>query len=102
MVESSTGAVYTDTIVPESNVVLLPLIANMDLLCGSDNLIEVADDGITFSLGDTDNASPKAGDEEQRLSTSNRVCSDKRVLCDHRVSADRATKGSRSSGLHVG
>lgn len=56
---------YADAVVPESNIIFLPLIAHMDLLCSRDDFIEIADNGIALSLWNTNNTSHKTRIEEQ-------------------------------------
>ena len=42
------GIAYAYTIVPEGDVILLPLKANMDLLGRGDQLVQIVDDCIGF------------------------------------------------------
>lgn len=59
------GCTDTDAVVPESDVVLLPLEADMNLLSGGDDCVEIADDGVTLCLWYANNSGDKAGVEEQ-------------------------------------
>ena len=56
---------YADAVVPEGNIISLPLITDMNFLCGRDDFIEVAYDRVALSLGDPDNAGDESGVEEQ-------------------------------------
>ena len=78
---------YGDAVVPEGNIVLLPLEANMKLLCRSNNFVQVSNDGITLGLGDADNLGDEAWVKEQRLPAGDRVCTDKWMLCDDRIAS---------------
>lgn len=60
-----TGITNTDAIIPESDIVLLPLEANMDLLGRRDDLFEIADDGVTLCFRYANNSGDEAGVEEE-------------------------------------
>lgn len=56
---------YADAVIPEGNIILLPLVADVNLLRCADDLVQVADNGVTFSLGDSNDAGDEARIEEQ-------------------------------------
>lgn len=58
---------YADTVVPERNIVLLPLEARMDLRGCGDELVKIVDDSVGFSFGNADNVCHKARVEEYRF-----------------------------------
>ena len=58
---------YADTVVPERNIVLLPLEARMDLRGSGDELVKIVDDSVRFSFGNADNVCHKARVEEYRF-----------------------------------
>lgn len=75
----SSGA-YANSVVPESYIVLLPLVANVDFLGGRDEFIEVADDRGALSHGNADDGCDKARVEEDGFPASDRIRTDQRVL----------------------
>ena len=83
------------SIVPYRNIVFVPLKASMHLLCRRNNLSEVSDDSIAFSLGDPHNLSDEARIEKHTVPASDRVCSDERVFCGNRLAADTSTESMR-------
>lgn len=91
-----------DTIVPESNVILLPLIADMDLLCSGDDFIEVTNDRITLSLRHSNDARHKSWIEKERFPSGNRMSANKRVLRNNRISTNGAASGDGPVCLHSG
>lgn len=82
---------YGDTIVPEGNIILLPLKTDMELLCCGNDLVEIPNDGITFCLWDADDLGDEAWVEEQRLPAGDRVCTNEWMLCNDRIATHRAT-----------
>lgn len=58
--EQPVALAYTDAVVPNSNIILLPLISDVDLLRGGNDFVEVPNDGIAFRLRDADDARDKA------------------------------------------
>ena len=79
---------YADTVVPERNIVLLPLEADMDLLGSRDELVEIVDDSVGFSFGDADNVCHKARVEEYRFPPCDWVRADQWMLRDNWLSTD--------------
>lgn len=73
----------------------------MQLLGRSDDLVEEPDDSIALGPGDTNDFGHESWVEEERLPASDGVRADQRVFGDNRVSSNRASKGSRSFGLHL-
>ena len=67
---------YADTVVPERNIVLLPLEAGIDLLVGGDELVKIVDNSVGFSFGDANNVCHKARVEEYRFPPCDWVCAD--------------------------
>ena len=47
----SEGITYADTVVPEGDIIFLPLKTNMDLLSRSNKLVQIPDDGFSFCFG---------------------------------------------------
>lgn len=60
----------------------------MELLGGSTKLVEIADDPVALSLGNSDNGCDEARVEENRLPSSDGVSPNQRVLCDDRFPAN--------------
>ena len=54
-VNGSEGITYADTVVPEGNVILLPLEPNVDLLSRSNKLVEIFNDGVSFCFRNANN-----------------------------------------------
>lgn len=96
------GAVVGAAVVPESNVVLVPLEADVRLVGRGDDLVEVRDDVVTLNLGNADNLGHEAGVEEQRLPSGDGVHADERVLSDDRLATDGAAHLLGAIGLHLG
>lgn len=65
---------------------------DVKLLGCSNELVEIADDGLGFGLGDADDVNDKSGIEEHRLPSSHRVSADERMFCDDRIAADWTTE----------
>ena len=93
---------YADTIIPEGDVVLLPLQTDVEFLSGRDHLIEVANDSVALDLGNANNGLDEAWIEEQRLPAGYRVRSDNGVLRDDRFPPEWAPERSRAFGLQLG
>ena len=93
---------YTDTIVPESDIVLAPLVANMEFLSCGDDFIEVSNDGIAFRLGHSDNGFHETRVEEERFPAGNRIDADDWVLSDDRLTAKGTIQGAGTIGLDFG
>ena len=85
---------HADAIVPVRNVVLLPLEADVKLLCSGDDLVEIPNNGITFGLGYSNNGLDKAWVEEERLPPRHRVSANDWMLRDDWFSADWTTECS--------
>ena len=58
---------YADTVVPERNIILLPLEADIDFLGSGDEFVEIANDSVGFSFGNTDDVCHKARVEKYRF-----------------------------------
>lgn len=85
-------AMVGDAIVPEGDIARLPLEAGVELRARCNNLVEQADDVITFCLGDTDNLCDESRVEKNTLPTCNRMCADERVLCGHWLATHGTTE----------
>lgn len=62
--ESIRGSVVCAPVIPYGDVVLAPLEADVCLLGGGDQFVEVADDGVAFRPGDPDDLGDEPGVEE--------------------------------------
>lgn len=91
-----------NSVVPECHIMLSPLESYMRFLGCCDEFVEIADDGITLSLGDPNNFGHKTRVEENRLPPSHGIDSDEWMLSRHRFSAYRSPASSRVVRLHVG
>lgn len=92
---------YANSVVPECHIVLLPLVANVDLLGGSNNLVEIADNRIALRFGNAHDSCDESRVEEDRLPSGDRVCTYQWVLCYYRVTANRTTEVMRSICLDL-
>jgi hypothetical protein len=77
-----TGRFYTyaDSVVPESNIILLPLETDVVLLSSRGELIEIVDYSIRLRFRDSNNSSDKARIEEYGLPSGNGICAYERML----------------------
>ena len=58
---------YADTVIPERNIILLPLEADIDFLGSGDEFVKIVDDSVGFSFRDADDVCYKARVEEHRF-----------------------------------
>ena len=58
---------YADTVIPEGNIILLPLEADIGFLGSGDEFVQIIDDSVGFSFGDADNVCHKARIEKHRF-----------------------------------
>ena len=93
---------YTDTVVPERNIVLLPLEMCMNLLSSGDEFVEIIDDCIRLGFGNADDSSDKARVEKYRLPPSDRVRADNWMFGYDWFATDRTTEGIRTISLDLG
>jgi len=92
---------YSDAVVPESDIMLVPLESHMSLLGSRNDFVEIADDMVGFRFGNTDNLSDETWIEEERLPSRDRVGADERMLGDYCLATDRATQLTSTFGLHL-
>jgi hypothetical protein len=92
---------YANAVVPESNIPLIPLKPNLHLGTRRYNLIEKTNDMVALRLRHADDLGDKAGVEEQRLPTSNRVSTDERVGSGDGLTANSATHLARALRLEL-
>lgn len=92
---------YRDPVVPDRNIIFIPLETGMHLLSGCNNIGEVFDDGVALGFGYAHNLGHESRVEEQCVPAGDRVRADERVFSGYRVPANRSTKRSRVVGLHV-
>lgn len=83
---------YTYPVIPERNVIFLPLETDMELLCSSNDLIEIPNDGITLSLGDPNNRFYEAWIEEERFPARHRMGTDNRMFGNDRLATHWASE----------
>lgn len=93
---------YSSAVIPEGDIVLAPLEASVQLLRSCDNLVEVGNDGIALSLGDSDNLGDETRVEEETVPSGDRVGADEWVFGGDGITTNRSAKGTRSISLHVG
>jgi len=93
---------YAGTIVPKSNVALVPLESDLNLGRGGHNLVKQTDDVVALRLRNSNNFSDKSRVEEEAFPSGDWVCANKRVRSGHRLTTHRATELTSALGLHVG
>ena len=81
---------YRDAIVPESDVVLLPLKTNVKFLRCGDDFIQISNDGVALGLRHAHDLGDEARVEEKRLPASHRMGTYKRMLCSDGVTTNSA------------
>ena len=86
---------YADTVIPERDIVLLPLEADVDFLRGGHEFVEVTHDGVTFGFGYADDCGDEARVEEDGFPAGDGVL-------DCRVSIYSACVSIIQSGSNVG
>lgn len=92
---------HSGSIVPNRDIILVPLEPRVHLLSCRNNFCEVSDDSIAFGLRDSHDLCDEARIEKQTVPASDRVCPDERMFCGNRISTDRSTKSMRVRGLHI-
>jgi len=93
---------YTNAVIPESNVILLPLEANMELLGSRDDLAEIANNRIALSLGNSNYRFDETWIEEERLPARHGMCTDNGMLCDDCLTTHWTSECTRSFCLKLG
>ena len=91
--------VIGDSVIPEGDIVLVPLEPSMVLRRGGDDLIEKGDDVVALGLGNADNFGNEAGVEEEGLPSGDRVCADEWVLGGDGFTTNRPAEVSRALSL---
>jgi hypothetical protein len=94
--------VIGDSVIPEGDIVFVPLEPSMVLRRGSDDLIEKGDDVVALGLGDADNLGDEAGIEEEGLPSGDRMCADEWVLGGDSITTDGPAEVSRALSLKFG
>lgn len=82
---------YADTVVPECNVVLVPLETHMQFLSRGNDVVEVRENRVALPLGYSHNLCDKARVEEQCLPASDGVRANEWVLGGHGVATNSPT-----------
>lgn len=93
---------YGHAVVPEGHVILAPLEADVHLIGGGNDLVEVSNDVVVLRLGNSHDLGNKARVEEERLPSGDRVGSDERVFGDDWIPANRSAHRPGTVGLHLG
>lgn len=91
--------VIGDSVIPEGDIVLVPLKPSMVFRRGSDDLIEKGDDVVALGLGNADNLGNEAGIEEERFPSGDRVCADEWVLGGDGFTTNGPAEVSRALSL---
>lgn len=89
------------SVVPNRNVVFVPLEPHMCLLSCGDELVEIPHDSVTLGFRYAHDLRDEAGIEEDRLSACYRIDSDQWVLCGDWFATDRSASGARARCLLV-
>lgn len=90
-----------DSVVPEGDVVLLPLEAHECFLGGADYVVQVFDNCVALQLGNADNMSDESWVEVERLPAGHGVGANEWVLSDDWVTSDWSSGGLRAIGLNL-
>ena len=100
--ESVRSTVICDPVVPESNIILVPLEADVELLRRGDDLVEVRDDHVALDLWDPYNTGNESWVEEEGLPFCDWVGADQRVFGDDGIPSYRPACGEGAIGLDLG
>lgn len=93
------ASTYYDSVVPECHIVLPPLEPDMRLLGRGNKLIQVADDGVAFHLGDTNDLGDEAWIKET-LPAGDGMRADEWVCSGDMITAGYSASRNRVIVLH--
>ena len=79
-IKVSSSSVERGSVIPDSNVIGAPLVFDCGILEGRNHIEKILENGITFTLGNTDNGLSKVGVDKKRFVPSNRVGTNNRVF----------------------